>query len=163
MSYKTILVHIDPGRHSEKRLEYIAGELGTAGLDLYRGTGLQEFSLVTSLELGPGNHFSYADNELTTGEDFIPLSFSSSGALAADLVFAGYGFWIEQEEMQWDDYSGMNVDGKWVMILRGVPGKQEASSPYMNYSEDRAKALHAADQGCGHLVHQIHVTIQILG
>jgi aminopeptidase YwaD len=33
------------------------------------------------------------------------------------------------------------------MILRGVPGKQEASSPFMNFSEDRGKALLASDLG----------------
>ena len=56
-------------------------------------------------------------------------------------------FQVEEEEIAWNDYQGLDVSGKWVMILRGVPGAQDASSPYVNYSEDRGKALLASDQG----------------
>ena len=142
-----------PGTAEDQRLmEYIASDLDVAGLELYRGTGLQQFTLVTSMELGPGNHFSRGAVSFVPGEDYIPLSFSSSGSAVAEVAFAGYGFRIDKGELDWDDYDGMNVEGKWVMIFRGGPGKQEASSPYMNYSEDRAKALLASDLGAAGVI-----------
>ncbi|MEA3462777.1 MAG: M20/M25/M40 family metallo-hydrolase, partial [Bacteroidota bacterium] len=65
---------------------------------------------------------------------------------------AGYGFQIDEEEIQWDDYASVEVQDKWVMILRGVPGAQEPTSLYVNYSEDRGKALLASDHGAAGVI-----------
>ena len=133
-------------------LNYITSELEAAGLELYQGNGIQNFSLVTSLEYGPGNDFRAGGQPLTLNEEFTPLSFSASASASGSFVFAGYGFSIADGETAWDDYAGVDVKGRWVVILRGVPGKQEASSPYMNYSEDRGKALLAADKGAAGVI-----------
>ncbi|TFH27181.1 MAG: M28 family peptidase [Bacteroidia bacterium] len=137
-----------PGTPEDQELsEYIAAEFRNAGLDLYEKSGIQAFDIVTELELGPGNSFLLDGSELSPGSDFTPFSFSGSGSAKAEVVFAGYGFQIEEEEIAWSDYKGVEVSGKWVMLFRGVPGAQEASSPYVNYSEDRGKALLASDRG----------------
>ena len=137
-----------PGTAEDALLDaYIATELKHAGLKLYEKSGFQHFDIVTDIEAGPGNQVAFGDEELVMGEDFRPLAFSASKSAEAEVIFAGYGFQIDTDELTWNDYGTVDVEGKWVMILRGVPGEQEASSPFINYSEDRGKALAAADQG----------------
>lgn len=142
-----------PGTPEDQQLaEYLSTEFKKAGLKLYEKSGIQNFDIVQEIEAGPGNQFLWGDSELVLDTDYSLFPFSHSGTASAEVLFAGYGFQIEEEELQWDDYASMDVDGKWVMILRGVPGKQEATSPYMNYSEDRGKALLASDLGAAGVI-----------
>ena len=142
-----------PGTPEDELLsDYITGAYKQAGLMLHEKTGLQPFDIVTDLEMGPGNRVTYDGKSLDPGIDFNPFSFSASGSATAELVFAGYGFQVEQEGLKWDDYQGVDVTGRWVMVLRGVPGKQEASSPYVNFSEDRGKVLLASDLGASGVI-----------
>lgn len=137
-----------PGSEEDVMLaDYITASYKAAGLDLYEKKGLQYFEIVTDIEAGPENSAKYDGNALEAGVDFQPISFSGNGLVSADMVFAGYGFSVNEDELKWDDYQSIDPSGKWVMILRGVPGKQEPSSPYINYSEDRGKALQASDMG----------------
>ncbi len=126
---------------------YIAGAYKQAGLRLYEKSGLQPLDIVTEIEAGSENLAQCGSFRFKHGVDFNPFSFSANGKVNAELVFAGYGIRANQKELQWDDYSDIDASGKIVMMLRGVPGKQEATSPFVNYSEDRSKALLAADQG----------------
>ncbi|HJT76583.1 MAG TPA: M28 family peptidase, partial [Gemmataceae bacterium] len=59
------------------------------------------------------------------------LGLSYSGAVsAAPVVFAGYGI-TEEKEAHYDDYDGLDVDGKVVLVLREAPraGNREAALP----------------------------------
>ena len=142
-----------PGTPEDRQAEaYIAGEFRKEGLQLYDGTGLQYFEVVQEIEPGPDNHFRWDTQSLQLGTDYAPFAFSHSGTVRAGVVFAGYGFQIDNEELHWDDYASLDVAGKWVLILRGVPGEQESSSPYINYSEDRGKALLASDLGASGVI-----------
>ncbi len=56
------------------------------------------------------------------GDDFV-LGFpkpEAAGNVSADLVFAGYG--IEAKEWGWDDFKGVDVAGKVLLLLAGEPG-----------------------------------------
>ena len=142
-----------PGTAEDLQLsEYLAMEFKKAGLQLYEKTGIQHFDIVQEIEAGPANRFQMGESELVLDTDYSLLSFSNSGEAKGEVVFTGYGFQIDEDELQWDDYASMDVAGKWVMILRGVPGAQEATSPYVNYSEDRGKALLASDQGAAGVI-----------
>lgn len=142
-----------PGSAEDLLLDqYITENYKKAGLKLFEKTGLQHFDIVTDIEAGPGNNVQYMESTLESDLDFIPLSFSANGSLTAELVFAGYGFQVEEEGLQLDDYARVDPSGKWIMILRGVPGKQDPSSPYFNYSEDRGKALLASDLGAAGVI-----------
>ena len=77
----------------------------------------------------------------------MPLSFSSNGSLESEVIFAGYGFNINGDSLKWNDYNGIDVKGKWVMILRADPEAENTKSPYIQYSGDRDKALLAKDMG----------------
>lgn len=133
-------------------LEYIATEMDRAGLILHEKTGLQRFEIITEITMGPDNSFTWNDGSLVPSEDYTPVSFSAGGEARAEIVFAGFGFRIQEEDLRWDDYAGLDVRERWVMILRGVPVSPEGSSPYLNYSEDRAKALLAADLGAAGVI-----------
>ncbi len=142
-----------PGTPEDLQLaEYLADEFKNAGLKLYGKTGIQHFDIVQEIEAGSTNSFLMGETELTLDSDYALFSFSHSGEVKAEVAFAGYGFQIDEEELKWDDYASVDVAGKWVMILRGVPGAQEATSPYVNYSEDRGKALLASDQGAAGVI-----------
>ena len=127
--------------------EYIASEFKNAGLILYERTGIQHFGIATDIEAGPGNSVTFGDAVLEFESDYTPFSFSSSGSAKTEVVFAGYGFQIDQDEIKWNDYSDVDVSDKWVLLFRGIPGEQNPASPYVNYSEDRGKALLASDLG----------------
>ncbi len=77
----------------------------------------------------------------------MPMAFSSDGEAESDVVFAGYGFNISNDSLKWNDYKGIDVKGKWVMILRADPEAENTKSPYLPYSGDRDKALLAKDMG----------------
>ncbi len=142
-----------PGSGEDLMLaDYITESYKAAGLQLFEKSGLQHFDIVTDIEVGPGNSAQFGELTLEAGVDFNPISFSGNGELTAELVFVGYGFSVDQEKLKWDDYKSIDQSGKWVMILRGVPGKQEPSSPFINYSEDRGKALQALDQGAAGVI-----------
>jgi len=63
---------------------------------------------------GPFGSIDYLD-----GVDFMPYSNSGSGKVSAEVVFVGFG--ISAAEMGWDDYAGVDVRGKIVLIYRGTP------------------------------------------
>ena len=46
--------------------------------------------------------------------DFAPVAFSENSTLKAEVVFAGYGFSINNDSVKWDDYKGIDVKNKWV-------------------------------------------------
>ena len=90
---------------------------------------LQSFPVTTDATLGPGNRFTFMEGgrstPIPTG-DFMPLSFSSVGKFGGTVVFAGYG--ITAPEYHYDDYSGVDVKGKIVLVLRHEPQENDAKS-----------------------------------
>ena len=69
----------------------------------------------------------------TSDKDFMPLAFSSNAGLESEVVFAGYGFNINSDSLKWNDYNGIDVKGKWVMILRGDPETENTKSPFIRF------------------------------
>jgi aminopeptidase YwaD len=142
-----------PGTEEDHVLtRYIASQLKREGLLLYERDGLQPFDVVTDVEAGPGNALSFGGTELDPGSDFRPFPFSADGSAEGEVIFTGYGFRITGDSLRRDDYAPVDVTGKLVMLLRGAPGNGEGSSPYVNYSEDRGKALLASDLGAAGVI-----------
>ena len=71
----------------------------------------------------------------------MPLAFSSNAGLESEVIFAGYGFNINDDSLKWNDYKDIDVKGKWVMILRADPEPDNTKSPLSQFSSDRDKAL----------------------
>lgn len=62
------------------------------------------------------------------GEDFAPFFFSSAGTVNADVVFAGYG--ITAPDLGHDDYEGLDVKGKLVLVLRHTPQEKKEDNSF---------------------------------
>jgi len=127
--------------------EFIKSELASYGFTPLSGDGLQRFNVTKRIMAGKENALSINDRDFLIDNDFTPLAFSSNGALDAEVVFAGYGFNINGDSLKWNDYQGIEVKGKWVLILRADPETDKNQSPFIPFSADRDKALVAKDMG----------------
>lgn len=137
-----------PGSEGDLMAEkYIRRELAKAGLAPFTGDGIQRFEVPFSAEAGPSNRLTVNGHSFITGADFVPLSLSSNDSLTAGVVFAGYGFVADNDSMKWNDYSGFDIKGKWVMLLRGYPEPNPKASYYRSLSADRTKVITAGDKG----------------
>jgi len=126
---------------------YIASEFEKAGLKKLSDSYFQEFKVVTKVNEGTNNNFSVNGVEAKLGEDFRPLAFSKNTEANANVVFVGYGIEFESDSLKWNDYNNVDVEGKWVMMLRQDPDVNNSDSPLINQSSERAKALLAVDKG----------------
>lgn len=127
--------------------EYIRDEFTKLGLELKGEDGFQYFDVVTSVQPGAGNKFSFKGMKAEVSKDFTPLSFSESGELDAKIAFAGYGFKIENDSVKWNDFESIDVSGKWVMMLFGDPDNGKSFSTYSGNGDMRQKVLLAKDNG----------------
>jgi aminopeptidase YwaD len=126
---------------------YILDHFRAAGLKPMAENGFQWFEIVTDVTLGEKNNVTFDGYEATVRKDYIPLSFSSSAKVNAPVVFAGYGFDIDTDSLNWSDYKGIDVKGKWVMIFRADPELDNSDSKFIPYSDVRSKVLTAKDKG----------------
>ncbi len=126
---------------------YIADEFSKAGLQLLGNGGLQAFEVITDLETGATNYLRIGDTDAGLSEDFTPFPFTANKESSAGVVFAGYGFEIDKDKVQWNDYAGLDVTSKWVMVLRGSAEIDSTVSAFHAYSNDRDKAMLAGDKG----------------
>jgi len=84
-----------------------------------------------------GEVLSFKTVDLQPGKDFLPLLFTDSGEYKAGVVFAGWG--ISAPELGYDDYSGLNVNGKFVLCFRGVPDRKELRFEEHDHHRHRMK------------------------
>jgi hypothetical protein len=126
---------------------YVKGNLLSYGLIPLSGDGFQRYKVTKKVVAGKASSLSVNNVNYALEKDFMPLAFSSDSQLESDVVFIGYGFNINGDSIKWDDYNGVDVKGKWVMILRGDPEPDNNKSPYISFSADRDKALLAKDMG----------------
>ncbi|MCL4206629.1 MAG: M28 family peptidase [Pirellulaceae bacterium] len=115
----------------ELAADYIAEEFEQAGLEtrLFDGEPFQRFSQSRRLGMNGPNRaqLTTPDGEAVTWtlkDEFTPLSISSSGSLDVPLAFVGYG--ITAPELDYDDYAGVDVAGKAVIVLRHEPRRPSA-------------------------------------
>lgn len=119
---------------------YIAKEFRNAGLNPIVKDYLQPFSFVTSVRLGNKNSFQVkaasGARSLKTGDDYMPLAFSSSDPASGQVVLIGYG--LSAPELQYDNYAGIDVAGKIVLAFRGSP---DGDNPHGRFAEHTAPGL----------------------
>jgi hypothetical protein len=136
---------------ADKAAEYISWEFKKAGLKPLGDDNsyFQKFSFTKDIRLGEQNKLEFEIDKLKTdlklGHDFYTLSFSSSGEFSGEVVFAGYG--ISAPELEYDDYKGLNVRDKIVLVLRYTPEGYDAESPFYDYAALRYKAMNAREKG----------------
>ncbi len=133
-----------------KAAMYIKKQLDALHIEPLFENGLQNFELVTSLSPGV-NEFSFLSYKAELNKDFVPVSFSGNGSVTSEVVFAGYGFNINEDSLKWDDYKGIEVKGKIVLIFRGTPSF-DSTNKLGNYSSLIKKAYLAKDKGAAAVI-----------
>jgi len=82
-------------------------------------------------------------------QDYYPGSNSASGRITAEVVYVGYG--ITAPELGYDDYAGIDVEGKIILLEREVPlspdDDQETFLKWRPYSFHQYKLKNAYDHG----------------
>ncbi len=144
----------------EKAAQYIVNEFKSDGLKPVEGTNyLQPFDITTSAVLGKADRFEFVLNgqsqDLQPTKDFEPVSFSGRGKASAGVVFAGYG--ITAPEYNYDDYAGLDVKGKFVLVLKHEPQEYDDKSifegrVYTDHSEEYSKAANARRHGAAGVI-----------
>jgi hypothetical protein len=129
--------------------EYIKKELTSYGLLPLSGDGLQRFKVTDKVMPGKDNFLSFNGQTYSPGNDFEPTAFSENKSLKSEVVFAGYGFNINNDSLKWNDYDRTDVKSKWVIIMRGDPEPDNSKSKFAPFSGDRDKSLLAKDMGAG--------------
>jgi hypothetical protein len=141
-----------------KATKYIEHRYKSLGLQPAGTNGyLQPFTVTTGAKLKSHNQFIVEEGgkkqALTLNQDFVPVSFSSSGSLTAAVVFAGYG--ASADEFGYDDYAGLDVKDKIVMVLRYEPeifGVKSGQHGLTQHSQLITKAINARNHGAKALV-----------
>src|SRR5258705_4180557 len=117
----------------EKAAAYIASQFQAFGLKPADGKSFElAFPAELGASLGTAKAFAYSAagsrQVLREGRDYEPFSFSTNGKFAGPVVFAGYG--ITAKEYNYDDYAGIDVTGKIVLILRHEPQESDDHSVF---------------------------------
>ena len=145
----------------EKAGNYIAAEFQKLGLSPINGSYKQQFKVKTGYALGPGNsldfdlliprpgltreHWKTRKQTMDIKKDWYPLSFSDNKSVSGDLAFVGYG--ISAPEMDYDDYEGIDVTDKVVIMIMETPDGDDPESKFAPYASNRYKAFNARNKG----------------
>jgi hypothetical protein len=81
-------------------------------------------------------------------DDFLPISFSSSGSVSGPVVFVGYG--ATAKDLEYDDYDHVDVKDKIVVVLRSEPSefsKKSAVHGLTQHARLITKAINARNHG----------------
>lgn len=138
----------------EKAARYIAEQFRALGLSPPAGDYLQPFPVTTNARPGPRNSFTFRlgeqERSLKINQDFVPFNFSTTATVSGRVVFAGYG--ITAPEYNYDDYAGLDVKGKFVLVLRHEPQESDENSPFAGklltaHAQFWSKAVNAKQRG----------------
>jgi hypothetical protein len=93
---------------------------------------------------------SGSEHEYVIKKDFMPFDMTGSKSVIASVVFAGYGITAPMHD--YDDYAGLDANGKVVLVLRHEPGEKDAASPFdgekdTEYGQVAWKVQNAIDHG----------------
>lgn len=126
----------------ERAADYIAEQLEAAGLRPggANGAWFQPFQLVTGLTVGEPNRLTLRARgesvSFTLGENYFPLSATANDSThvasmqvsEAPIVFAGHG--ISAPALNYDDYAGVDVKGKAVLVFTHEPQEHDDKSRF---------------------------------
>ena len=126
----------------ERAAAYIAEQFKAAGLQPggVNGGWYQPFELVTGLTVGAPNRLTIEAHGLsvsfTLGESYFPLSTTANDSTHAastqvsgvPIVFAGHG--ISAPALDYDDYAGIDVKGKAVIVFTHEPQEHDDKSRF---------------------------------
>ncbi len=147
--------------------DYIAQQFREIGLktELFDGQPFQKFTMVTGANLGEPNTLALVGPasesaeprriELKLGESFTPMAIGGSGKFNLPIVLVGYGITGKQEK--YDDYEGVDVQGKAVVVLRHEPQQANPHSVFdgtknSQHAPFRRKVSNAYEHGAAAVI-----------
>ncbi len=117
---------------------------------------LQRFPYVSGVTLGTDNYLriiladSTRENKMETGINWMPLGYSPNADIGpTEIVFAGFG--VVASEANYDDYAGLDVKDKIVLIFDSTPDAGNPHSPFSRFNI-HTKANIAKDKGARGLI-----------
>jgi len=95
--------------------------------------------------------------ELKLAKQFQPQTIGSNGEFNTAIVFAGYGITAVQGELNYDDFAGMDVKGKVIIVIRKEPQLNDPNSPFDGTSPSQfalftTKQINAAKHGVAAMI-----------
>ncbi len=151
------------GSHGEKlATDYVAKAFERLGLEPAGDDGsyFQPFDFTAGVSLGADNSLKIAGIEATVeiDRDWRPLGMSKQGnSEAGGITFAGYGVVApkgDNSQSAYDSYEGLDVEGRWVMVLRHLPENigAERRQHLHRYADLGYKAAVARERGAVGLI-----------
>ncbi len=150
----------------EEAADFIADRFERLGLT--QAPGLSQFSQPFEIDVSPQLvaqprfRVDLGDRTRTIDpRDYSPLALGGSATVdSSPIVFAGYGISVPSGSplaIEYDDYRGLDVEGKIVVVLRGEPQIDDPSSPFAGrrttvYSRFSEKLLNARKHGATGLI-----------
>jgi len=132
--------------------DYVAARFEELGLEPGGDdeTYFQSFEATVGVEIEGDNLLEANGRAWKVDTDWRPYAFSESGRGSASAVFVGYG--ITAPEYEWDDYAGVDVEGKFVVVLAMEPGQDDSTSVFEGlaptaHSNLYSKAIYAREHG----------------
>jgi len=132
-----------------------------------KNTYFQDFPDPYTLVL-PGSHVilfipvqknTFIEKHYQYETEFLPGATSDTGEVKAEVVYVGYG--ITAPELNYDDYKGINVKGKIVLMEREVPVSPEKEpdefKKWRPYSFHQYKVKNAHDHGAAGMLYHYHI------
>ncbi|HTQ80211.1 MAG TPA: M20/M25/M40 family metallo-hydrolase, partial [Thermoanaerobaculia bacterium] len=114
------------------------------------GTYFQRFEVPVAVTVDPQTRIEL-DGKALDRAAFQPAGFSASGEVAGAVVAAGWG--IVAPELKIDDYQGLDVHGKVVLVRRFTPkGEAFKGDAERRYGDLRYKAYTAREHGAAGLL-----------
>ncbi|HUN66643.1 MAG TPA: M28 family peptidase [Bacteroidota bacterium] len=137
---------------------YIAGKFAEYGLTPLgeNNSYFQPFTFVAATSMGKHNSLTLkaggTSTSLRLDTDFRPIGFTDSVSFTAPLVFAGYGISANTDSLKYDDYAGIDVKKKIVLVLRYSP-EGSGAGRFSKYQSIMEKAMIAKDHGAAGIVY----------
>ncbi|SMO72254.1 M28 family peptidase [Solitalea koreensis] len=127
--------------------KYIAAQFKRSGIKPLSSSYFQPFDINLKFKVGKNNCLSVGPSSLSFEKDYLPLAFSANGTVEGNVVFVGYGFKTDADTLRINDYAGLDLKGKWVLVLKGLPDALAAKQLLKEQSIDYTKAKQAEHMG----------------
>ena len=113
----------------KKTIEYLVSEFTKAGLKPGNGDSFLQKVALMEITADPDMTMTIGDNNFAYKEQIVASSKREQSSVSledSELVFVGYG--VNAPEYDWNDYEGLDVEGKTVVMLINDPGFENPES-----------------------------------
>jgi len=113
----------------KKTIGYLVSQFKEAGLEPGNGDSYLQKVALMEITATPDMTMTIGDNRFAYKEDMVASSKREQASVSlndSELVFVGYG--VNAPEYKWNDYEGLDVEGKTVVILINDPGFENPKS-----------------------------------